>query len=77
MRTMTFTSSADSLAAGASAQVQNVPVTMDTKSRVRTSKEQRRLILAEFERDGLSAAGPERVVLVFLFRSGVLRWPQL
>jgi transposase-like protein len=53
---MTFTSSPDSLAAGASAQVQNVPVTMDTKGRVRASKEQRRLILAEFERSGMSAA---------------------
>jgi transposase-like protein len=34
-----------------------VPVTMDTKGRVRTSKEQRRTLLAEFERSGLSAAG--------------------
>lgn len=33
-----------------------LPVTMDTKGRVRTSKEQRRLILAEFERSGVSAA---------------------
>jgi transposase-like protein len=31
-------------------------VTLDTKGRVRTSREQRRLILAEFERSGLSAA---------------------
>jgi transposase-like protein len=29
---------------------------MDTKGRVRASKEQRRLILAEFERSGMSAA---------------------
>jgi transposase-like protein len=29
---------------------------LDTKGRVRTTKEQRRLILAEFERSGLSAA---------------------
>jgi hypothetical protein len=34
-----------------------VPVTMDTHGRVRTSKEQRRTLLAEFERSGLSAAG--------------------
>jgi transposase-like protein len=33
-----------------------LPVTLDTKGRVRTSKEQRRLILAEFERSGVSAA---------------------
>ena len=32
-----------------------LPVTLDTKGRVRTSKEQRRLILAEFERSGVSA----------------------
>jgi transposase-like protein len=31
-------------------------VAIDTQGRVRTSKEQRRLILAEFERSGLSAA---------------------
>ena len=33
-----------------------LPVTLDTKGRVRTSKEQRRLILVEFERSGVSAA---------------------
>jgi transposase-like protein len=33
-----------------------VPVTVDTKGRVRTSKEQRCHILAEFERGGVSAA---------------------
>ena len=33
-----------------------LPVTLDTKGRVRTSKEQRRVILAEFERSGVSAA---------------------
>ncbi len=32
-----------------------LPVTLDTKGRVRTSREQRRLILAEFERSGVSA----------------------
>jgi transposase-like protein len=41
-----------------------LPVTMDTKGRVRTSKEQRRVILAEFERSGVSAAQ-------FAQRSGV------
>jgi len=34
-----------------------LPVTMDTKGRVRTSREQRRVILAEFERSGLSVTG--------------------
>ena len=33
-----------------------LPVTMDTKGRVRTSKDQRRVILAQFENSGLSAA---------------------
>jgi transposase-like protein len=33
-----------------------LPVTVDAKGRVRTSKEQRRVILAEFARSGLSAA---------------------
>jgi transposase-like protein len=33
-----------------------LPVTVDTKGRVRTTQEQRRLILAEFERSGVSAA---------------------
>lgn len=33
-----------------------LPVTLDTKGRVRTSKEQRRVILLQFEQSGLSAA---------------------
>jgi transposase-like protein len=33
-----------------------VPVTVDSKGRVRVSREQRQLILAEFERSGVSAA---------------------
>jgi transposase-like protein len=41
-----------------------LPVRMDSKGRVRTSKEQRRVILAEFERSGVSAAQ-------FAQRSGV------
>jgi transposase-like protein len=52
---MTFTSSADSPAPVASPPLQNVPVTVDSKGRVRASKEQRRVILAEFERSGVSA----------------------
>jgi transposase-like protein len=33
-----------------------LPVTVDTQGRLRASREQRRVILAEFERSGLSAA---------------------
>jgi len=55
MRTMTTTSSPDSSAVNPSPPIQNVPVTVDTKGRVRVSKEQRQLILAEFERSGMSA----------------------
>ncbi len=40
----------------ASEPIQSVPVTVDTKGRVRTSKEQRCGILAVFERSGVSAA---------------------
>ena len=35
--------------------IENVPVTVDSKGRVRVSKEQRQTILAEFERSGESA----------------------
>src|SRR5580658_124632 len=56
MRTMTSTSSSDAPAASPSPPIQTVPVTLDTKGRVRASKEQRRLILAEFERSRVSAA---------------------
>lgn len=53
---MTTASGPDSVAALASSSAPKLPVTVDTRGRVRTSKEQRRLILAEFERSGLSAA---------------------
>lgn len=49
-------SGSDSISALASSSATQLPVTLDTKGRVRTTKEQRRLILAEFERSGLSAA---------------------
>ena len=39
----------------APAQAAKLPVTVDTRGRVRTSREQRRLILDEFERSGVSA----------------------
>jgi len=35
--------------------MENVPVTMDSKGRVRVSREQRRAILEKFERSGVSA----------------------
>jgi transposase-like protein len=53
---MTSTSSPDSPATVAPPPIENVPVTVDSKGRVRASKEQRRVILAEFERRGVSAA---------------------
>lgn len=49
-------SGSDSVPALASSSAAKLPVTLDTKGRVRTSKEQRRRILAEFERSGMSAA---------------------
>lgn len=36
--------------------IQDLLVTLDTKGRVRVSKDQRRVILAEFDRSGVSAA---------------------
>jgi transposase-like protein len=53
---MIFTSDPDPATSVPPPAIQNVPVTVDSKGRVRASKEQRRLILAEFERSGVSAA---------------------
>ena len=53
---MTSTNGSDSSAVVTSPVIQEVPVTVDSKGRVRASKEQRRLILAEFERSRMSAA---------------------
>lgn len=53
---MTTTSESDSTSPVTAAPIQNVPVTVDSKGRVRVSKAQRELILAEFERSGVSAA---------------------
>ena len=53
---MTSTSGPDPSIFGTSPPIQNVPVTVDSRGRVRASKEQRRLILAEFERSGVSGA---------------------
>lgn len=53
---MTTTNSSDSSIGVPLSPIQSVAVTVDTKGRVRASKEQRRVILAEFERSGVSAA---------------------
>jgi len=54
---MTSTNGSDAVSTVASSMIPKVPVTLDTKGRVRKTKEQRRVILAEFERSGESAAG--------------------
>jgi len=53
---MISTSNSDSSVVIPSPPIQNVSVTVDAKGRVRVSKEQRRAILAEFERSGVSGA---------------------
>jgi len=53
---MITTSSSDCSPVAPAVVTPKLPVTVDTKGRVRTSKEQRRVILAEFERSGVSAA---------------------
>jgi len=53
---MITTSRSDASPAVTPAVIPKLPVTLDTKGRVRTSKEQRRVILAEFACSGLSAA---------------------
>lgn len=54
---MISTSSCDSDAPAtvASDSIERVPVTLDSKGRVRVSKEQRRAILEKFEQSGVSA----------------------
>jgi transposase-like protein len=49
-------SSSDSVSTLATSSAAKLPVTLDTQGRVRTTREQRRVILAEFERSGMSAA---------------------
>ena len=53
---MITTTPSESTTPVASPIAQNVLVTLDARGRVRVSKEQRRAILAEFERSGVSAA---------------------
>jgi hypothetical protein len=60
---MTTTSNPDSSPAVATAVMPKLPVTLDTQRRLRTSKEQRRLILAEFE----VAAKPSHPILLRFF----------
>ena len=49
-------SSSDSVPTQASASVAKLPVTLDTEGRVRPPREQRRVILTEVKRSGISAA---------------------
>jgi hypothetical protein len=53
---MTSTNISDLSSDGPSPVMPSLPVAVDTKGRVRASKEQRRVILVEFERSGVSAA---------------------
>jgi transposase-like protein len=53
---MTSTNGSDSSAVVTSPLIPEVPVTVDSQGRVRVSKEQRRVILAEFERSRMPAA---------------------
>ena len=53
---MISTSGSECSSVTAAAVTPKLPVTVDTKGRIRTSKEQRRAILGEFERSGVSAA---------------------
>jgi transposase-like protein len=53
---MITTSDSDGTVAAAAAVLPKLQVTLDSKGRVRVSKEQRRVILAEFARSGVSAA---------------------
>lgn len=68
---MRATSDSDLPAVGAG----QLPVTLDTQGRVRVSKEQRRVILAEFERSGLSV--PQFAQRNGLKYSTLARWVQL
>lgn len=53
---MISTSGSDAVSVMPGAAMPKLPVTADTKGRLRASKEQRRVILAKFEESGLSAA---------------------
>jgi transposase-like protein len=53
---MITTNSSDRLLEVGSPSIPSVSVTVDSKGRVRASKEQRRVILEEFERSGMSGA---------------------
>jgi transposase-like protein len=52
---MVFTSDSDSDSVTPREVLPKLPATADTRGRLRASKEQRRVILAEFERSGISA----------------------
>jgi hypothetical protein len=52
---MITTSGSDAISVTAGAAMPKLPVTANTKGRLRASKEQRRLILAKFAQSGMSA----------------------
>ena len=53
---MITTSGSDAVSVTTGAAMPKLPVTADTKGRLRASKEQRRVILAKFAQSGMSAA---------------------
>ena len=53
---MITTNGSDSSIASPASPLPGVPVTLDSQGRVRVPQEQRRLVLVEFERSGISAA---------------------
>ena len=53
---MITTSGSDAVSVTTGAAMPKLPVTADTKGRLRASKEQRRVILSKFEQSGMSAA---------------------
>jgi len=53
---MITTSGSDAVSVTAGGALPKLPVTADTKGRVRASKEQRRVLLAKFAQSGMSAA---------------------
>jgi len=61
---MVFASDSDSDSAAPGTVLPTLSATADTRGRLRASKEQRRVILAEFERSGLS-------VVAFAQRTGL------
>jgi hypothetical protein len=53
---MVSTNGSDAVSVAQGAILSKLPATADSKGRLRTSREQRRVILVEFERSGISTA---------------------